>query len=49
MQAVYLLSRGGIPLLLKFFVAGLAGIVLCFAISQFGMRRIPGAERVLFS
>jgi glucan biosynthesis protein C len=45
----WILIPVALPLLLKFFVAGLAGIVLCFALSQYGVRRIPGAERVLYS
>jgi glucan biosynthesis protein C len=38
----------GIPSLGKFFLVGATGIPLCFLISQFLVRRIPYANRVIF-
>jgi glucan biosynthesis protein C len=44
----WLLIPVEIPSLGKFFIVGILGIFLCFAISQFLVRRIPYAERVIF-
>jgi glucan biosynthesis protein C len=44
----WLLITVEIPSLGKFFLVGAAGIPLCFLISQYLVRRIPYAERVIF-
>jgi len=44
----WLLIPVGIPALCKFFLVGVAAVPLCFLISQYLVRRIPYAERVIF-
>ncbi|MDD1700466.1 MAG: acyltransferase [Methanoregula sp.] len=38
----------GIPSLLKFFLAGGAGVLCCFGISNYLVRKIPYAEKIIF-
>ena len=44
----WLLIPAGIPSLLKFFLVGGVGVLCCFGISNYLVRKIPYAEKIIF-